>query len=324
MNVLKPLATLLSFVLLLTCARAQNLVPNPGFENTLTAYCGIQYGFQFNQNMQDWVNPTAGSPQIFYTTIPDTCYNFQPFSQYGGPIGLKGNQQPRSGDLMVGLWSYTIPNFNQRQYVQVQLSSPLEVGKAYVVEFYASLGDFMEFSIDKLGAYLSVSSPTSNNDGPLNFTPQVLSTTFVDDVTDWVLISDTIVAQEAAAWITIGNFLGDDSTHTQANASASGEAGTYGAFYFVDDVRVEEVTLLGTAELPREEVQIWPTRVTEFLNLKLPAPARVELRNSLGQMLLTREIGQGIQTLQLPDLAGGVYLVTVHSGEQTVTRRIVR
>ena len=64
--------------------------------------------------MIDWISPTAAAPQVFFTTIEDTCYNFQPLSQYIGPLGLKGNQTPRTGDVMVGLWSYTISGLNQR------------------------------------------------------------------------------------------------------------------------------------------------------------------------------------------------------------------
>ncbi len=109
----------------------------------------------FNQIMTDWVNPTGGAPQVYFTNIDDTCYNYQPFSQYSGTIGIKGDQTPRTGNVMVGIWSYTIPNFNQRHYVQVELNSPMVIGNSYVVEFYVSLADYMELAIDKIGAYLS-------------------------------------------------------------------------------------------------------------------------------------------------------------------------
>ncbi len=134
--------TLLLFATISWC-HAQNRVPNPSFENYSDTFCGIQFASDFNQIMIDWETPTSGSPQVFFTNIADTCYNSQPFSAYTGPIGIKGNQSPRSGDVMVGLWSYTIPDFNQRQYVQAQLTNPMLVGKTYLVEFYVSLADSM-------------------------------------------------------------------------------------------------------------------------------------------------------------------------------------
>ena len=44
----------------------------------------------FDFTIMDWNNPTFGATAAYFTNIDSTCYNFQPDSQYGGAIGIKG------------------------------------------------------------------------------------------------------------------------------------------------------------------------------------------------------------------------------------------
>ena len=304
--------------------QAQNMAPNPSFENISNTFCGIQGKSDFNQIMTDWVNPTYATPQVFFTNIEDTCYNNQPLSLYSGPIGIKGNQNPRTGNVMVGIWCYTLPNFNQRQYIQLELTNPMIIGRSYVVEFYVSLGDFMEYSIDKMGAYLSADQPFSTNDGPLNYTPQVLSNSFVDDVSNWVLISDTLVAQESFSTITIGNFYDDNSTNVMPNPTSSGAVATYGAFYFVDDIRIEEINTIGINDIQNDELMIYPTNVTDILNLKIPLDSWVRIHNSQGELIFSQHMNNGLNEINVSSLSRGIYFVSLQNDVKTLTSRIVK
>ena len=321
---MKKLISVFTLSLVLFSSQAQNLVPNPSFENYANTYCGIQFPSVFNTIMYNWISPTAASPQVYFTNIEDSCYNYQPFSQYTGPIGIKGNQIPRTGDVMLGLRTLTIPSFNQRNYVQVPLSTPMTIGSQYVIEFYASLGDSMESASNNLGALLSTVAPFSNNDQVLNSTPQINSNSIVDNVTDWVLISDTIVAQEAYAFITIGNFFDDNSTTTAPNPSASGGGGTYGASYFIDDVRVEEVSGVGITGIEQEELSIYPTFVTDQLNIELSTGSLVEILDTEGKIIYSKFLERGLNTLYVSNFSKGVYVVSVQNGTNRITRRIVK
>src|SRR5690554_7807875 len=100
---------------------AQNLVPNPSFEETDLFFCGIMYPSDFNSAAVEWYTPGGGSPDMYYTNINDTCFNFQPNSNYAGPIGIKGSQLPRTGEIMSGFGAFTIQGMEQREYIQVPL-----------------------------------------------------------------------------------------------------------------------------------------------------------------------------------------------------------
>jgi hypothetical protein len=221
---------------------AQNLVLNPDFENTNGDFCGILAPGDYSATAMNWYSPSQGTPDLYFTNINSSCWNYQPNSTYGGPIGLKGTQLPRSGNVMSGIFLYTISGFEQREYIQVPLSSPLTIGGKYVVECYVSLADYTEFATDRLGIYLSTQPVSVSSDGVLNYTPQVLANGVISNIQDWVRVADTLIATEAHSYLTIGNFSTDAQTPTTSNPTNSGQPGTYGAYYFVDDVRIERVT----------------------------------------------------------------------------------
>ncbi len=230
---------------------AQNLVPNPSFENLLMLPCDIMITGEMALIEQDWYSPTDATPDVYSTIIPQSCFLFQPNSTYPGPIGLKGTQLPRTGTTMAGYGFFTIQGQNQREYVQVRLSSPLIPCRRYEVAFYVSLGDFQEFAVDRLGANLSVTPTSMPLYGVLPLQPQIQATGFVTDVLGWTRISGIIEADQAFEYLTIGNFFPDDSVNRVANPTASGQPGTYGAYYFLDDVSVSPVCL--TADLGGEQ-----------------------------------------------------------------------
>jgi hypothetical protein len=150
---------------------------------------------------------------------------------------------PLDGESMAGIYAYTIPDFNQRHYIQSPLSSPLIPGQAYKIGFYASLADFIEFGSNGLGACLSEGEISANNDGVMAATPQVVSEEVLGDYIRWTLVSDTVIADAAYDHITIGNFQTDAETVLEANPATTGAVSTYGAFYFIDGVFVEPVTI---------------------------------------------------------------------------------
>lgn len=254
------------FTILMQWSSAQNLVLNPSFETTNGDFCGIMMN-EYSSTVNDWYSPTQGTPDLFFTNIPSTCWNFQPNSNYGGPIGIKGAQMPRSGDVMSGLFLYTIEGLAQREYIQVPLSSSLTIGKKYVVECFVSLADYTEFGTDRLGICLSVQPVSLQSDGVLNFTPQVISNGVILDKQNWVRVSDTLIATDSYAYLTIGNFSSDAQTTKVNNPTSSQEPGTYGSYYFIDDVRVELVREDTTAGIGLNELKVTERTLVKIINL---------------------------------------------------------
>ena len=256
------------FTILTQWSSAQNLVPNPSFENTNGDLCGIYNVNDYSSTVDDWYAPTQGTPDLFFTNIASSCWNFQPASTYSGPIGLKGPQIPRTGEVMSGLFLYTIQGLTQREYIQVPLSSPLIVGKKYIVECYVSLADNTEFASDRMGMYLSVQPVSLQSNNVLNYTPQVIADGVISDKENWVRVSDTILVTDAYEYLTIGNFSSDAQTPLTENSTYSGQPGAYGSYYFIDDVRVElfrDNSTTGVNLFETEESEKTVVKIIDFM-----------------------------------------------------------
>jgi len=321
---------LISSVTLTTNLIAQNLVPNPDFELRDADFCGISSSMDLGNTISDWYSPTGGSPDIYFTDIDSTCWNYQPNSSYLGPIGFKGTQLPRSGSAMVGMAAYTIPSMNQREYLQVQLNSATVPSGKYVVEAYVSLGDFVEFSSNGIGFHLSTSPVSIGTDGVLPVTPQYEVSSLIPEIQEWVRIFDTITVTDAYTYLTIGNFNDDGATTTGANPTASGEAGTYGSYYFVDDVRIERVFTGGTShleELSGLNVRIFPNPTSDVVGIdlqKVEGVEKIELLDANGKVIWSESnVSDGIE-IDLRQFEDGVYFVRVNTSLNSFVEKIVK
>lgn len=324
---MKNAISIICLVLLTSPGFAQNLCPNPSFEDVSNTFCGIMSLGDFASTIENWQSPTAASPQVFFSNIDEACYNFQPLSLYDGPIGIKGSQLPRTGNVMAGVWLYTIDGLNQRQYVQSWFDEPLVPGNHYAVEFYVSLADSMEYYIDSLGAYLSVNPPLSFDDSPLDVTPQVLSDGFMDNSSGWTLVRDTIFADGAYEFITIGNFKDDSSTNLESNPLHSGAVSTYGAYYFIDDVSVEEVVAVGITEVEDDVLFAFPTRVEDVLNIWVPIGFEqgwIEVYSAQGRLVMKACLSQIGTSIDFSSQADGAYVVTLQLNECMLTQRVFK
>lgn len=317
---------------LLTCTAliainglAQNLVPNNSFETITELNCGIS--FDLESSLENWTNPTTASPLVYFTTNEDSCYNHQPTSTYGGPIGLKGSQTPRTGDVMIGLWSYTIDGLNQRQYVQIPLSSILTTGEKYIVSFYTSLADSMEYAADGIGIYLSVDAPSSDLNEVLDYEPQVKATEVVDNYSDWVLISDTITATEDYAYLTIGNFYDDAATNLTENPVASGLPGTYGAYFFIDDIRVEHYTentsSTPTIAAPTITTQFYPNTKQLEIHSSEEVNKTVHIYSILGELVAQQASYDPALIFDMNHYPPGMYIAKISYKNKTLTKKII-
>ena len=324
----KQLISVPLFLLLMVIANAQNLVPNPSFENYFNSFCGIMQPADFNLTIMDWKNPTNASTSAYFTNIDSSCYNFQPDSQYPGPIGIKGTQLPRTGNVFAGIWVYTIDGLNQRQYLQVELDEPLETGKTYAVSYYVSLADFIESSINSLGVHFSTMPVQSSGDTLLDVVPQLVDTNFVEEIIDWVLVSDTITADENYRFLTIGNFNNDSTTMTQANPSASNEPGTYGAYYFVDDVSVSEIVLTGMEDLWEEKVKVFPNPVKDKVTIQVSEKSKnlkVKIFNLQGMSVFTQSFdNESIMAIDCSVLTAGVYFLQIENGSENYVQKLMK
>lgn len=211
--------------------QAQNLVPNPGFENAIcpTGYNGMPT--QVAMYMQDWYSATCASPDVMTncsvntgqavnTSVPDVWF---------------GYQYARTGNNYMGLGFYG----GWYEYLGVRLSQPLTAGTTYHVSFYASCANDAKYATDALGIYFSDTEVkcTGGFSGPvLTYVPQVVQTAgaFLNDTLGWQQVSGSFTATGGEEYLVVGYFNPWNVANFQ---TLSGSAGR--CYYYLDDFSVE-------------------------------------------------------------------------------------
>jgi len=182
---MKCLLTLLLLLAGLTM-RAQNLVPNPGFENNMP-YVTIVPDINC---LVEWKDYTGTSNPGLNT--PDLCYNTSVFFPLVSIPAYEGTQY----------MAMDCQAFNP-EYIQVKLSSPMVAGQTYCVSFYVSM--YNQFTVPaKVGAYFSTAA--------LSLNPFVsglhsqITTTVIPDTGTWQQVHDIYTATGGEEFMTIGAF----------------------------------------------------------------------------------------------------------------------
>lgn len=296
----------------ITCrvCSGQNLVPNGDFEIYGIVPCGFSpTDTDFNAAISGWNSPTIASPDIHSTLIPINCSNHQPNSL----INSTGSQLPHSGNIFAGFYTYTLNH--DREYLQIQLSSPMIPGFLYYVSLYISRGDNFQFATNNLGVGFSTNVTHLNIATELGYTPQMLFTNVVSDTANWILMHDTITPAQPYEYIIIGNFLNNLSTNVVlVNPNANWNR----AYYYIDDVCVSSDSLtcpstVGIAEIQKgNELILFPNPFTDIINITLKGSESVEvsLFDVTSRKILKQSFTNSI-SLNTEQLAKGIYLYEV-------------
>lgn len=239
---------------------AQNLVPNPSFENL--ERCPAPYGgwpIDLSRNVSHWYTANCGSPDLI-----SNCGNSTPVgTRTDAPNALFfGVQHARTGTNYVDVGHY---GFND--YIGTRLIEPLEANEAYQVKFYVSCADYVRYATDNIGLYFSTTeikyqklNGTSQANGMcldgnhFLYTPQIRSTpgVFLTDYENWVEVSGVYVASGGEEYITIGCFFPFSASHASvfdfgvgkvADPNYTGNSNARIVF-FIDDISVEKISLL--------------------------------------------------------------------------------
>lgn len=231
---MKNLAVLAGFCALGMGLFAQNLVPNPSFET----HTGCPTSPGVFTIVGNWFLPPShsGSPDYHHV-----CGN----TTFGVPSNIFGNQNARTGQAYIGFVTH-FGSGNFREYLQVQLTSPLIAGTSYTASAFLTLSDGSGWATDGFGFYFSSAIVSgSGTSTPLPLSPQVSnpSGNYINSWVNWLPVSGNFVATAGMQYMTIGNFKNDAATGVQV--MSSGWAWNY---TYADDFSVTPTVVL-TAEM---------------------------------------------------------------------------
>jgi len=280
---------------------AQNLVLNPGLDSYIVCPGFGQFSSAY---INSWDKPSIGSSDYYNFNCP----GIQPTVQ-----------SPRSGEGYAGIICY---NFGTefREYITGTFSSPLVAGTLYDVEFYVSLHDNYIQAVEEVGAYISTSAPGPfSNALHINVVPQIENIFgALNDTASWKQVSGQYLATGGEMFITIGNFH-DDSTTT---ITQPGTFGSFGAYYFIDDVSViadsstavQELTTIPEIKINLDSENMLQVQIPSALNWEYPI--MVKCYTTSGKLVLSKEMKNENFTFDLNNSAGGILFVTLEDANK--------
>jgi hypothetical protein len=296
-----------------------NLVPNPGFEDSLECpYFVSQIDYA-----NHWVT-TKATPDYFHSCNNTSSVNT---GWVGVPVNARGYQPARSGEAYAGIVSYYQAQADFREAFSTQLTQPLTAGQTYNVGMWVILmEDYARWAIDG-GIGIHISTGPINPSQYFSYTPQIMNPlgNVLNDSLNWTLISGDYTAQGGENYITIGGFLPDTLLTLFDRGSGTGYNFTT---YAIEDVFVTPP--IGTGDiniLSNASLVVYPNPCKDFISLTFNSlskqSATVELFNILGEKIKTYSCNKDI-TIPLEDLGKGLYFLRISSGNNFIYRNFIK
>jgi gliding motility-associated-like protein len=203
---------------------AQNLVPNPSFEE----YSDIPGYWDQLYKATPWRNPTSATPDFMHVDCMTT-------GQFRAtiPENYWGWQFPRTGKgyLVLHMWT---SEYQEIEYAQVDLLEPLVPNREYGVSVWVSRADYITRSSNCQG-FLFTETAFTDYGFIEGLPPQVNNLEIIRDTGGWVQIGGVFVPDKPYKVMTVGNFYGESPPFDTIYES---DFGWPNATYYWDDFSV--------------------------------------------------------------------------------------
>ncbi|HRG90789.1 MAG TPA: T9SS type A sorting domain-containing protein [Chitinophagales bacterium] len=302
-------------------ATAQNLVPNPSFEDTIMCPNGL--GQVYNtvawssvRLSPDYFNSCSNSGNFTSASVPHNYWGYQPAASgnaYGGFAGEYGQ-----GDI--------------REYLAAPLLSNLAIGIKYFISLKVSLSyryNGLLCAINNLGVLFTTGSFTENTPLPVLNYAHLHTTDIVSDTTSWTIIRGYFIADSNYAFINIGNFYPDSSTNriqflgNQCNS-----------YYYVDDVCVSTDSVYCSDYVymsisnygAQMNANVYPNPFTDHITIQYKGLniEDIKIFNSSGQLVFSGSAEvYGQSRINIGYLTGGLYFVCCYNKGEAVYKEII-
>ncbi len=295
---------------------AQNLVPNPSFEDMVGCPDNL-----------DEVSMCVGWSSFGRT--PD-YFNSCNHSWLGVPQNGFGYQNAANGNAYCGICTFNFPNPipSYREFVGRTLSSPLIIGAKYFVSIKVSLADSSNYATNNLGILFSNTQYNDTSSTPSNNISSIYSTSVIQDTSEWKIISGIFIADSSYSFIIIGNFFNDANTDTSFVGSNFSLNSPHEAYYYIDDVCVSTDSLEcdlnpeGIYSTTKNEINIYPNPASNKIYFKNNAQNEFDcsLINMMGEVVGTYTV-TAANSIDVSTIPQGIYLLQLKFRNQLIQKK---
>jgi hypothetical protein len=304
--------TILTLLISEFCS-AQNLVPNPSFENYISCPTNLNQIYK----CQDWHN---------WGYNPDYFNSCAGSSLVGVPLNYYGQQIPAEGSAYCAFLNHSVP-WGIHDFIGAQLVQPLIVGQTYFVSLQIC-HIYGNCTTNKMGVRFSTLPFDSINHPPINNFAHIYTDSIIADTLIWFKIKGSFVADSNYAYISIGNFFTDPGINTFCG-------NIWSSYYYLDDICVstDSTICYSPVGLNDEEkvidiIKIFPNPVSDNLRIKVsgisPAKKCLSIYNIIGKEVLRENFSSQEYSVDVSRFAKGIYFIEVKNENNITQRKFVK
>jgi len=214
-------------------AIAQNLVPNPGFEDyTKCPGNYSQHSSEFRVN--HWSSASLGTPDYF-----NKCST----GDADVPHNWAGVSNAQEGQGYAGIYVWMTTGRDYREYLQCQLTDSLVKDTLYIIQLHYRLSSYSKYAVDRIGLHLSTEPVKARQDKVLPIEPTfsiIQDSALTMETGHWEVGRMEYRAKGGEQFLLIGNFFDDASTrfYRIKFMPTQQEMLAMGSYYYIDQVSV--------------------------------------------------------------------------------------
>jgi len=245
---IKIITSIIFLLYLPTLLYAQNLVLNPGFENS--NHCITESDVSKYSNVPSLLLSQCKNWASF--SDEGTADLFQPCNEWSSSIASK-KVKAHSGICYAGFYAFDhgCCSDEYREYLVGKLQSPLVKGENYKVSFYVLLMEKSNYATSSIGVYFSQDTVYRNDNfyGVAPFIPQVQNSKgqYLSDKKNWTEFSYTYKALGGEQFFMIGNFMIKSDTLFISGTENRDKQ----SYYYIDDICVSAKNCNTPVTLPK-------------------------------------------------------------------------
>ncbi|MBI2967080.1 MAG: T9SS type A sorting domain-containing protein [Bacteroidetes bacterium] len=297
---------------------AQNLVPNPSFEQ-----------YSICPTNQDQISYATGWSS--YANSPDYFNSCSTNPLFSVPYNVS-YQQASTGSAYAGLYTYEEFGLT-REFIGIQMTNSLVIGTKYFTSLKVNLVIYTDINCatNKLGILFSTISYNSSNPAPINNFAHIYTDSIITDTANWVIIFGSFVADSAYQYLIIGNFFDDiNTTYIVLDSNSNGNR----AYYFIDDIclSADSLDCIQLTNIPENNLQnlltIYPNPFHDFANITIND--NFLLNNSalciydvLGHEVRKLKLTYHQFTIQRDGLQQGIYFLQIKTENKLFTQKLI-
>lgn len=296
---------------------AQNLVPNPSFEEITECPDGL---WQITKcaGWESW----RRTPDYFNACATEETYGELLINV---PVNGFGYQTPASGEAYMGMAVFSdelnFPIVEASEIIGSQLAAPLEIGETYYLSMKVSWTPsgfkfITPYATNGIGMQFFTQTFDSDLDPvDLNNFAHLSAQSIIQDSVTWTTISGSFIADQAYTYVGIGNFFDGNNLEY---INTIGPFYDSGAYYYVDDICVSKDP---DCEVGVNIIELGikcqhPYITDDKLKIDLSCNSEmtmVQIFTSSGRLVFERDTLESGLDLGVSDYNAGLYIIKVVS-----------